>query len=130
MSYLASFLTFGIFGLFAAGYITYNRTKNKHMVCPVAGSCDEVVGSKWGHMFFINNDVLGVIYYLLIIGIGIYIGFFQGIYFFWAKIITLLAFLFSMFLLHIQINVLKKYCFYCILSAIINFLILLHLAVL
>ena len=46
---------------------------------------------------------------------------------FLATVITFFAFAFSLFLIYVQAKVLKEYCFYCLVSAGINFLIFLNI---
>lgn len=114
-------LTFlAVIGILIASYLIYTRKKfHSVKVCPTGG-CDTVLNSKYSKTFGIRNDILGIIYYLTILA-EVYIStnllINLTIYF---KIISSLAFLFSLYLLYIQARVLKAYCFYCILTAIVN----------
>jgi len=128
--FIVSLIVLAIFGIYIAGYLIYKRTTKKPLVCPVGGDCEAVVSSKYGKTFGVKNDLTGILYYIFILVLALHLGFFQGFYPLWAKIITFLAFLFSVYLVYIQARVLKQYCFYCLTSAVINLLILLNVLVL
>lgn len=128
--FIVTLIILGILGIFISGYLIKNRVKKQLTVCPLGGHCDEVLESKWSKMFGVKNDILGIIYYIFILILALYIFFFQQPYPFFATIITLFAFLFSVFLVFIQGKIIKEYCFYCLISALINLLIFINVLVL
>lgn len=109
-----------ILGILISGYIAYSHKQNKKVICPINGEgCNEVLNSKWSTMLGIKNEKLGILYYLFAI-ISAFImlkGYAIG---FILVLAATGAMLFSLFLTVIQIKVLKKFCFYCICTAIIN----------
>lgn len=112
-------------GLADSSYIFYTKTKNKKLVCFVGQDCDKVVKSKYSRIFNIPNEVLGILFYLSVLGfvfltflnIASLLGFpllpiFQAAAF--------LALLSSVFLTGIQVFKLKELCEYCLATAVVN----------
>lgn len=120
----------GILGIFDSGYLILKRILKKPLTCPINRNCEEVLDSKWNKLFFIKNDVLGLIYYVITIIFGLYLIFISESFLVLAKIISGLALLTSIFLIFIQFKVLKQYCFYCLVSSVINLFIFLIILIL
>jgi uncharacterized membrane protein len=123
MRYLIIFLVIAFIGLLNSGYLFLSHYRHKKIACPIGGKCNEVTESKYSKTFGIRNDFMGILYYLfvIIVGIFIYNGFRE------IKIIFIiiegLALLFSIYLIYVQAFVLRSYCFYCIVSAVINLIL-------
>lgn len=127
MSFLVTLIVLALLGLLDAGYLAYEHYRHKPLVCPLDHDCSVVTESRWSHVFGIRNEVLGLLFYLSLF-IGAISVFFLPQYtdillllFFLASI---LAFLFSIFLAGIQFWVIRDYCFYCLISALINLFVL------
>ena len=116
-----------IVGLVVTFILVYHRKKQKTLVCPIGQHCNEVLESKYNSIFYFNNDTMGLLYYLLVLAETIYLFFISSDFLIYMQIISGLTVMFSLFLFYIQARVIKNYCFYCILSVIINILILLNL---
>ena len=91
-------------------------------------TCDRVVKTKYGKTFGIENTILGMLYYgavfLASLGQEFYTVFFTSMPLYWIKVIVSGgAALFSVYLTYVQFGILKKWCEYCIASAIISFAI-------
>lgn len=110
-------------GLINASFLSWKHYTKKHLVCPLNDKCEKVTESKWSHIFGIRNDVLGVLYYIFSILFVLCILFFDKSLKSIFISINLTAVLFSIFLLYIQARIIKKYCFYCLISAILNLFI-------
>ena len=129
MSFLVTFIVLALLGILNAGYLAYEHYRHKPLVCPLDHDCSVVTESKWSHVFGVRNEVLGLLFYLSLFIGAIAVVFFPQyadtlfLLFFLA---SLSAFLFSMFLAGIQFWVIKDYCFYCLLSAVINLLVLVN----
>ena len=110
-----------LFGMLNSLYIGYHRIIGRRLYCLAGEKCNEVLESKYGRIFRIKNDLLGLIFYVLIFVLGFYT------YLEYIKInilfLSLFALTFSSYLIYIQAKKLKNYCSYCILSAIINLII-------
>jgi len=129
---LLSIFVCAIIGLCISSYIYFKKKPKakKPMVCPIGGHCEDVVGSKYGKTFGIENTFLGMLYYLLI---AVYMVLLLGnITLPEAETIRLLikvattgSFLFSAYLIGVMQFKLKIWCTWCIGSAICSTLIFL-----
>lgn len=124
---LAFLIVLSILGIVDSGYLTWTHYKKKPLICPLNNKCDKVTESKWSRIFFVRNDVLGLLFYIFIFISGFLI------YYFNLELIKNLiflsssfGFLFSLFLLYVQAKIIKNYCLYCIISSLITFLIFLN----
>lgn len=126
-------LLLSILGFLNAFYLYYQHkremTSGKKMFCLIGGDCGAVVGSKYGKTFGVKNEKIGMAYYLLLGGyflisifapdlinsseLGISV----------IKIITVIATLFSVYLLYVQTFILKTLCSWCLIAIAINILI-------
>ena len=123
---IALLIILAVVGLLDSWYIFYKKQKNEKLVCFIGQDCDEVVNSKYSHIYGIPNEVLGIIFYLSVLGIVGLVALgtteFHGISL--MAVIHLIAFfalLLSVFLTAIQAFVLKAWCEYCLVAMIANF---------
>ena len=110
-------------GLCLSAYIYRNKRKNKPMICPIHGSCDFVMHSKYSSIFGFPAEVLGIFYYVAIIllvldTIVVPFGFYRLTVFVLVAL-SALGFLMSLYFTWIQLGVIKKWCSLCIGSALI-----------
>lgn len=121
-------LLLAILGFLNAFYL-YSQHKREvatgqKMFCLIGGDCGAVVGSKYGRTLGIKNEKIGMAYYILL---GVY--FFINIYIpnpiniIFMKIVTIIATIFSLYLLYVQTFLLKKFCSWCLIAIFINILI-------
>ncbi len=127
--FVASFLVLSIGGLINAGYLVWKHYQKKPLVCPLDHDCSIVTESKWSRIFFVRNEVIGMLFFLGLIA-GTLVSLFDAT---WAILVfTIFPFatgaslLFSLFLVFIQFKVIKDYCFYCLISAGITLLVFLN----
>lgn len=128
ISNLAFLIVLIILGIANASYLVFSSYKKKSIVCPIDSNCNEVVRSKWSRVFYVRNDLLGLLFYslmLLVITFTIINPIYDNTIHFLILIAASLALLFSIFLTGIQLFVFRKRCFYCLASALINLLIFL-----
>ena len=125
-----SIFVLGVCGFWVAKHIRDHKTKNTPLVCMVGFDCHTVVHSDYSRFFGMPVEIFGMIYYALISlsyllfilvpnipnNMQIDLG---GI----LALISLTAFLFSVYLILVQIFILKKGCSWCIVSALISALI-------
>lgn len=111
---------------FVVSLFIYSKT-NKF--CRKGENCDLVIGSKYGKIFGIDLSIYGVIYYLinLFLTIIIYFSLFSS----YINIVPLvliltivLGFIFSLYLLYIQLFVIKKICKKCTVVFFVNLFLL------
>ena len=120
---LTFLLILAIFGIIISSYLIYSRKKyNKVLICLTEG-CNDVLDSKYSAIFSIKNDILGLIYYLIILAEYFLLTYLMTGLLIYFKIISGVALIFSIYLFYVQARILRKYCIYCVLSAIINLFI-------
>ncbi|MAG12000.1 MAG: hypothetical protein CMI52_04320 [Parcubacteria group bacterium] len=113
---------------FAVTYYMYETTRvHKKMSCPLGHDCMKVVESKYGRLFFVRNEVWGIAVYLTVFFGSILAEVTTGDPSYFFQLIVILAIIpaavMSLMLTFIQFAVLKKYCFWCMVANIINFVI-------
>jgi len=127
--FTATFIVLALGGLVNAVFLTYKHFQHKPLVCPINHDCNAVVESKWGHIFGVRNEILGLLFYgaiflggivnavapLAVPRLNLYllIGAAAGLGF-------------SIFLTLLQKFVIKDYCFYCLISAAVSLLLFLN----
>ncbi len=118
----------GVSGFLVAWHIYKHKKPNKSpLVCPLKFDCHTVVHSDYSKFFGVPVEILGMLYYgfifvsyLLLIFLphdlpSLLVGF--------LATLSVIAFLFSLYLIGVQIFILKKGCFWCFVSAFICILI-------
>lgn len=128
-SYLInSLVVLSFLGIANSVFLYYKHKKKQPFVCPMNSDCNAVINSKWNNLFGIKNEILGILYYISIL-IGSILLYFNNetIVYYLILISSSIALLFSGFLMYIQKYKIKEYCFYCIISAIISFLIFINM---
>src|SRR3989338_2108765 len=115
-------------GFLVSAYILYSKKFNKPLFCPLGGNCDDVVKSKYGKTFGVDNTIPGMAYYILIlfyaIGLMLNRNLFKEVIVYYSVVgISFGSVLFSLYLIYFQKFVLKKWCYYCIVSTIASILI-------
>jgi len=116
----------GIVGFSIASYI-YNKKRNKKkLICPIHSNCEQVINSNYSKILGIPVEILGIIYYLFTFLIYDLILIFniQFVPLFLALLgISVCSVMFSIYLLSIQIIVIKQWCIWCLSSAFVSLLI-------
>lgn len=124
-------IVLAVVGLVISLYIRHKKSKNEKLVCVIGDDCDKVIRSEYAKTFGVDNIILGILYYIFLIGVFLIDGFygFLGISFYWNILlfVTGLAGLTSLYLVYIQIFVLKEWCEYCLVTALVNILVFLIL---
>jgi uncharacterized membrane protein len=115
-------IVFALSGLILALYIyTTKKNKAKVLVCPIGGHCDAVVNSKYSKFLGVPVELMGSLYYALVIifySINAFQpGFFGDEVLFFATSFSVVAFFFSVYLVFIQAFTLKNWCTWCLFSA-------------
>ena len=109
-----------IIGLLVTGYIAIAHARNKKVVCPITkGDCNIVLDSEWSKILGVKNEILGLAYYIALIA-GLILTQSYPSLLLAIKGAAIVSTLYSVFLLGIQTKVLKQFCFYCLLTALVN----------
>lgn len=121
-------LAIGIIGLLDSGYLTYGHYGNQGLACPAVkevNSCEIVATSSYSTILGVPLSLLGLGFYILIIVIGL-VSFKEKYQFVLNFIIplALVAWIFSFRLTYLQMFVIKSFCYYCLLSALLSTILL------
>ena len=115
-------LIFAAFGGFLlAFYIRHKKGSHEKMTCPLNSDCDAVIYSEYSRFFGIPVEILGLLYYGLIM--TSYMLFLVApalalpLIEFGILALTTAAFLFTLYLTFIQAFALKQWCAWCLMSA-------------
>ncbi len=115
------FILISFIGILDTGYLISEHFTINNLICNVNDNCNVVLLSKYAIMFGIPMAILGLIYYFTI--------FINSILFKTSKntlykIILLylpfIGFIFSLWLIYLQLFILHAICMYCMLSALIS----------
>lgn len=118
-----------VLGLADASYLAFKHTRKQSLTCPTNGDCHAVVDSSWSKIGFIRNETLGLVYYLAILLLGcslIFLSQYQLLIIKAITVMTGIGFVYSLYLTYLQKYVIKTYCFYCLMSALISTLLFIN----
>lgn len=123
----SSIFLLGIFGFWVAYHIYKHKRAKQPLVCPVGFDCNAVVHSDYSEFMHIPLEIFGMIYYALLSSFYLFLvftpenlpNFMTGI----LLLVSMTAFLFSLYLILVQIFILKKGCSWCLVSAFISIFI-------
>jgi uncharacterized membrane protein len=123
-----------VVGLGVSFHIYRKKRQKSKLFCPLRTQCDEVVNSPHANTIGISNEVLGILYYV-VVGAALSIllicpSFYTPTLFALLKTIVTLGFLFSLYLIFLQAFVLRAWCTWCLLSAFANVVLVVSLVVL
>jgi|SRR3989344_5950152 len=114
----------GLCGFMVARHIRKHKITGEVLVCPIKFDCNTVVNSDYSRFFGIPLEILGMAYYALISVSYLFFIFLPGLL---PNLLTgfmiglsVTAFLFSVYLIGVQIFILKKGCSWCFVSAFIS----------
>lgn len=125
--FLILFITAGIID---AGYLTYEHYRQVIPPCtinrflPILSDCGRVLRSSYSVIFGIPLAVLGVVQYVFLLLIVIFLfKYKKRILIYWLILQSMLGAIFSLYFIYLQLIVLKSICIYCMLSALVSFTI-------
>jgi uncharacterized membrane protein len=112
------------FGFWVAWYIhKHKKPKANPLVCPLKFDCETVVHSDYSKFFGIPVEILGMVYYIFIafsyLGLIFMPHTLPNVLVGSLATLSMIAFLFSVYLICVQIFIIKKGCFWCFVSAFI-----------
>jgi uncharacterized membrane protein len=108
--------TLGLAGVGIAGYLTYVHYAGLHPICGISHGCETVQTSRYASLVGVPVALLGLITYILILvslrmrGERALLG---------GYALTLIAFLFSIYLTYREVFTIHAICSWCVSSAIV-----------
>ena len=125
-------LLISIIGEITSIYIFLKKNRNEKIICIIGKDCNEVIQSRYGGIFGIRNEVLGIVYYLFTALFVLFVLSGPAVPQFLKHLLTAVsfpAFLYSFYLTYTQLLILKKVCGLCLIANFINTIIFLLLIV-
>jgi uncharacterized membrane protein len=120
MTSYALIFTLAAIGVSETVYLIRKRVAEEQPACPIGGGCHAVLESKYGSLFIVPNDALGLMAYVLMAVMAALLVIGAEPIASWDMILRLLvgaASLMSLFLVWLQWRVIKAWCFWCVMSA-------------
>lgn len=122
-------ILFGIAGLTVSTYLHFKKKNlSEGMVCPMDGSCEDVITSKYSKFLGLDVEILGMLYYTTIIVAYTVFLFTPQVappwFVFGVLMSSIVAVMFSLYLTFLQAFTLKMWCTWCLISATFTGLIL------
>ena len=131
IQYLTSLIVLSVLGITNAFYLHYKRKNKERLICPLNSDCNAVINSKWSSMFGIKNEILGLLFFTFVMTAALILFFNNSLVLKkFLLLISLFSVLFSAYLIYLQKYIIKEYCFYCIINALIIFLIFFNICIL
>lgn len=122
--FYAAIVAAALAGLGVTLTIRDTKKHDKQLVCPTGSDCNTVVTSRYAKFFGIPLEYLGMIYYTTIVLAYLALIFLPEIFtpamILAVVILSVLAGLFSLYLLFVQAVLLREWCIWCILSALLS----------
>lgn len=121
----ALLFTLAAIGISETVYLIRKRIALQKPVCIIGEDCQKVLESKYNKIFGIRNDVLGLLFYIVISFITAFLVIGVEPVAWWdflAKILIAGGAVMSLALTYIQWKLIKAWCFWCIMSAITTWL--------
>lgn len=120
MTALALLFTLSAIGISETVYLIRKRVAAEKPICPIGDSCTLVLTSKYNKIFIIQNDVLGLLFYIMASFVAAFLVIGIEPLAFWSFVLKLSvvmgAFL-SLFFTYLQWRVIRAWCFWCLMSA-------------
>jgi uncharacterized membrane protein len=124
MTFIATFIVLCILGIADTLYLVLKHRQKTPLVCPLNHDCSKVTESPWSRILVIRNEFLGLLFYstLLVLSLLRFVLGFGSVVQIWSFVVllTFVGAVFSIFLILVQRFIIKDYCFYCIISAVIS----------
>lgn len=116
--WLISFIILCIIGFSDAVYLTIKYFENETPTCSILEGCEQVTTSVYSVILGLPIALLGAFYYLYLLVLTIaYLDTKSDVTLKIASLSTVVGFLFSLYLLILQIFIIKAVCIYCLISS-------------
>jgi len=110
---------FALIGFIDASYLTIQHFTGEAVNCTITSGCSKVLSSKYSVIFGIPMSLMGLVHYTIILISSLaYLDLKKQIILKLLTFLTAFGFLFSLWLVYLQLVVLDDICQYCMLSAI------------
>ena len=111
----------GLCGFLVARHIYKEKRADRPLICPMHFDCNAVVSSDYSKFFGIPLEIFGMVYYACVFIGYIFLSFLSEVLpnmlVSSLVLVSIAAFLFSVYLIFVQSFILKKFCTWCLVSA-------------
>lgn len=125
MTVQALLFTLAAVGISETVYLIRKRKAQEKPVCILGEDCSKVLESKYNKFFGIHNDIAGLSFYIVASFITAFLVIEVGPQNLWnvsAKLLIFGAVAMSLLFIYLQWRVIRKWCFWCLMSAATIFL--------
>jgi uncharacterized membrane protein len=105
-----------LLGAALAGYLVYVRASGGAVAC-ATGGCETVQSSRYAEVFGVPVALVGLIGYLIVLGCAVAAGDLARLA---QAMVTLSAFIFSAYLLFVQLHLVGAVCRWCLVSDVLT----------
>lgn len=116
-----------ILGILESLYLNYECRRNRAPVCLIGDECHIVWESPYSKTFGVSNEILGLVYYTVIAAIeaSLLLGDTSYQMIFGEYFFLIAGSFMSCYFFYVQGRLIKAWCFWCTLSAVIVWIMLL-----
>ena len=94
-------------------YLYLSELENQPIICVPNSSCTKVLKSEYSQIYGMSISLLGFIYFIFLFLLTL-VAFVNKDFISAGVIFSFLGFIFSIYLIYLQFNVIKDYCVYCL----------------
>lgn len=121
---IVTILVFSFIGFLDATFLTIEHYNGGTLQCFIFDGCDEVLSSSYSAIGGIPTALFGAIYYLaILIATILYLDTKHDWALRFLAYIPIAGFVFSLWLIYLQLFIIEAICFYCVVSAITSTII-------
>jgi len=118
LKWVIAFIVIAFIGFADAMYLTASHYVGALPTCTIVAGCDEVALSEYSTIGPIPVALFGVLFYaVMLVAAFIWVDVRKAVALRYLPILTVPAFLFSMWLVYLMIFVIEAICIYCFVSA-------------
>ena len=119
-------LALTVIGISDAMYVAYGSYRGTQLWCPILDGCNTVVNSPYSRVLGMPMSYFGFIYYLFMFGLAARLAYEPASKSLRFRVVLYAALgaVSSAYFIYLQLGLIQAICSYCIISAIISFLLL------
>lgn len=115
-----------VVGVLESLYLIYERSKKRAPICVIGSSCETVWDSPYSRTFGVENETLGIIFYTTVVITegALFLLAYDPLLALGEMLILAGGSVMSCYFVYIQWRVIRAWCFWCTLSAVIVWVML------
>jgi uncharacterized membrane protein len=119
-------LVLTIIGIANAAYVAHGNYAGAQLWCPILDGCNTVINSPYSRVFGMPMSYFGFVYYLFMFGLAARLAYEPTARSARFRVVLYAAFgaISSAYFIYLQLGLIAAICTYCLISAVISFLLL------